>query len=69
MAEIIGALVSGLTLASLFKASIEAFDHIQAARNQEIGSEEALSTSQHRKLLTTQLGPGNGTCGLFDWSY
>jgi hypothetical protein len=45
MAEIIGALASGLTLASLFKASIEAFDHIQTARNQEIGSEEALYVS------------------------
>lgn len=36
MTEIIGALACRLTLASLFKASIEAFDLIQAAQNQEI---------------------------------
>ena len=35
MAEILGALASGLTIATLFKGCIEAFDLVQSARHQE----------------------------------
>ncbi|KAI4216407.1 MAG: hypothetical protein LQ351_001417 [Letrouitia transgressa] len=36
MAELVGAIAGGVTLAALFKACIEAFDLIQTSRNQEI---------------------------------
>ncbi|KAL9620740.1 MAG: hypothetical protein Q9160_004753 [Pyrenula sp. 1 TL-2023] len=36
MAEVLGAIASGVTLAALFKACVEAFDLIQASRNQEV---------------------------------
>ncbi|KAI4164462.1 MAG: hypothetical protein LQ342_001775 [Letrouitia transgressa] len=36
MTELVGAIASGVTLAALFKACIEAFDLIQTSRNQEI---------------------------------
>jgi len=35
MAEILGAVASGVTLASLFKVCFEAFDLIQTARNRD----------------------------------
>jgi hypothetical protein len=36
MAELLGAIASGITLAALFKACIEAFDLIQTSRHQEV---------------------------------
>ena len=35
MAELLGAMASGITLAALFKSCIDAFDLIQASRHQE----------------------------------
>lgn len=55
MAEILGAVASGITLAALFKTCVEAFDLIQTAHNQELDL---------RKLV---LRLGIEKCRLFTW--
>ena len=42
MAEVLGAVASGLTVASLFKLCIEAFDLIQIARNQDTDVQKSI---------------------------
>ena len=42
MAEVLGAVASGLTVAGLFRVCIEAFDLIQKARNQDTDLEKLI---------------------------
>lgn len=63
MAEVLGSVASGLTLASLLKVCLDAFDLIQASRNQELDYQKLvlkLNIEKRRLYVGSSNAPDSG---------